>query len=48
MFKVLFLPTGTVFTVYGQSGLLFLVWNDCETNGFWDWLAIDQCNPIMD
>ena len=46
MFKVEFLPTGYVFTVYGQNGLLFLVWNDCGETGFWDWLDIAQCVPV--
>lgn len=48
MFKVKFLPTGSVFTVYGQHGLLFLVWNDCSDNGFWDWIDIEQCAPVRE
>ena len=48
MFRVCFLPTGSIFTVYGQNGLMFLVWNDCGEKGFWDWLAIDQCEPIWE
>ena len=46
MFKVVFLPTGYIFTVYGHHGLLFLVWNDSGETGFWDWKSIDQCQPI--
>lgn len=48
MFKVCFLPTGSIFKVYGQNGLLFLVWNDCGETGFWDWLSIDQCVPLWE
>ena len=43
MFQVRYLPTGEVVTVYGISGLLFLVW---DGKGYWNWVLMDQCVPL--
>lgn len=45
MFRVKYLPTGSVFTVYGINGLYFLIWNDSGTTGFWEWVCMAECAP---
>ena len=47
MFKVKHLPTGNVITVYGICGTLFLGWNDHEDVGYWEWLKMEQCVPVI-
>lgn len=46
MFRVCFLPTGEIYTVFGMNGLLFLVWD--EKSDSWNWLGISECAPIWE
>lgn len=44
MFKVKLITTGEIFTVYGLSGVNFMIWDSGEKN--WVFLGIDNFEPL--
>lgn len=46
MFKVVN-ANGHVLTVYAVSGSLLLTWNDSTEDAHWEWVPMDQCQPLM-
>lgn len=43
MFQVEHIVTGKTYTVYGQNGMYFLVWD--QKTSCWTWVLMGECAP---
>ena len=47
MFQVESKNDGRIYTVYGMSGGLFLIWNDALELPRWEWVDMNMVQPVM-
>jgi hypothetical protein len=46
MFQVEHIVTGKTYTVYGQNGMYFLVWD--QKTSCWTWILMGECAPVAE